>query len=312
MLKILSGNHTFLRQQALLELKQKLDLPATFLPAETLSEASFMDLILAQSLFEPQRFLVIYDLASNQAVWQKMTEEAEKIASDPSLCLVLVENKLDSRTKFVKEASKAGYLEIFNLELDKNGRVRDYSGAKSIQFALEQAKKLGLDLNRSQAQRLFRRVGSDPWQIYHALERLALLELPFEQGLEYVPIEPEANVFEILSTALRGDALKLTQSLTDLKQANTEAYRFLALLGSQIFNLLALVSAPDPSEVSADFGINSFALEALRSSAKNLSLNQVKQMVAEFIATDQKIKSSSTDIWLEINLLLQRILELSR
>lgn len=312
MLVILSGNHTFLRQQALAELKQELGLEPQIVQADDLSPVQLTDLLSAQSLFEPKRFILIYGLAENASAWQSLTEIAPTVATDDSLALVLVEDKLDSRTKFAKTAKQAGWWREFSLETDRYGKVRDYSGQKSIQFVLEQAKKLGLKLDRALAQYLYQRVGTDPWELYGALERLQVVGEVSRRAIDqYIPTNPTVNVFEVLNQAFRGQREAVERAVANLEATDAEPRLFFGLLSSQVFNILAIASAPAGANLATDFGLNSFAVSQLSFIARNRSLEELKQVAQWFIEVDTKLKSGSYDAWLEIKVLLNRIVELA-
>ena len=234
------------------------------------------------------------------------------MAADDSLVLVLVEDKLDSRTKFAKTAKQKGWLREFVIEVDRYGKIKDYTGQKSIQFVLEQAKKLNLKCNRTLAQYLYQRVGADPWELYGALERLQIVGEVSRQAIDqYIPTSPTVNVFEVLNLAFRGQREVVEQAVVDLERTDAEPRLFFGLLASQIFNILAIASAPAGANLVADFGLNSFAVSQLSAITRDHSLEELKQVTQWFIEVDTKLKSGSYDAWLEIKVLLNRIVELT-
>lgn len=313
MLVILSGNHTFLRQQALVELKQQLKLEPQIILANNLSPAQLADLLTAQSLFEPQRFVLIYGLSDNVEAWSRLIELAESVAEDNSLALVLVEDKLDSRTKFVKVAKQQGWLKEFIIETDRQGNIKDYSGQKSVQFILEQSKKLGLKFDRNLAQYLYQQIGPDPWELYSALERLQVIGDASRAAIDkYIPSNPMINIFEILNQAFAGKRREVDRSISDLESLDTEPRSFFGLLSSQIFNVLAIAVAPAGANLAADFGINPYAISQLSSIARHQSLDNLKQVANWFVEADIKLKSGSYDAWLEIKVLLNQIINLAK
>ncbi len=313
MLKILTGNHTFLRQQALFELKQKANILPEIISADNLSVAGFNDLVSAQSLFVSVRLVIIYNLANNTEVWAKFTELAEGIADDDGLSLVLVEDKIDSRTKFFKLALKQGWLENFAIEVDSAGRVRDFSGQKSVKFILEQAEKLKLGITRLEAEFLFRRVGADPWELYNSLLKLSAVGRVDKEAIKkFIPQNTMTNVFEILNKVLSGKQKEVMLEIDELERSDAEPHQFFGLLASQMFNAVALVLVPIGASVEADFGVNSWALGSLRAVVRNYSPIEIKKIIEMFVATDQKIKTGSTDLWLEIRVLLTQIASIKK
>lgn len=312
MLIILSGNHTFLRQQALVELKQQIEVEPQTIQIDGLSPAQLTDLLSAQSLFESRRFILLYGLSENVEAWQRLIGSAEMVAEDDSLVLVLIEDKLDSRTKFVKIAKQQGWLREFIIDIDRYGNVKDYSGQKSIQFILEQAKKLELKLDRSLAQYLYQQVGPDPWGLYSALERLQIVGDVSRAAInKYIPVNPIVNVFEVLSKAFSGQRQATEQAINDLESIDAEPRMFFGLLSSQIFNILAIASAPAGANLAVDLGINPYVVDQLMPIARRHQLADLKQVAGWFIETDIKLKSGSYNAWLEIKVLLNRIIELT-
>lgn len=308
MLKIFSGNNSFLRQAAWQELRQRLDLTPNLIKGEVLSLIELNDLLSAQSLFEAKRCLLAYNLSEQPVLWQRIVDLAPSLAADDSLVLVLIEDKLDQRTKFAKLAKKEAWWQDFSLKLDKNGQVIDYTGDTSVKFILEQSTKLGLKIAQSDARYLFERVGAEPWDLFQALERLALLEeINREQIDRYIPANKQVNLFEILQKALLGQSELLESDLNELEASNTEVQQFFGLLSSQILQLLAIMLAPAGADLVQDFAINPFVLTKLRHLARGLTIKQVRQTVALFSEVDQKIKSGSNDPWLEIKALLLQV-----
>lgn len=303
MLKILYGDHTFLRQQALTDLKKDLS-DWQVVMTDDLTPGALEDLVLARSLFSPKQNLIFYNLSDNKPAWDRLVELSEQIASDDDLAVILIENKLDGRSKFSKLAGQKGWATEFRLP-------KDYDQSAAIKFILEQAERQNLSLTPALARQVFELVGPDPWDQFQAVNKLAVLDrVDSETITKYIPRNSFGNVFVVLELALVGNLAKLEQELEQLESVDVEPNQFWGLLISQALNLLALSATPSGAGAAEELGIHPYAAQKMAGLLRTISLNKLKQTINLMFETDHLFKTGRRDVWPAIRTCLVKVSQL--
>ena len=298
---MLIGENSFEIEQALLDISKNFSGEVEKFDGATLQLSQLPDILMGVSLFATARTVVIRGLSENKSIWSVFGDWLPRISDD--IHLVLVEPKPDKRTSTFKSLKDAAVVKEFAAWTD-----RDY--AKAEKWAMEQSKKFGIDLNNKNAQFLVRRVGVDQWQLYHALQKLSLVDSINEDIIrDIVDANPLENVFELFDTAIRGDLRQLKDKLRILEQTE-DVYRLSALLYSQGFQLAAVASAERDNNVAKDFGIHPYVVQKLESVAKKVGKSGTAKIVKILAETDDSIKISAAEPWLLIETALLKIASL--
>ena len=306
---ILYGDNSYERTAQLAKMKidaEKSGFEIQKSNSDELSKSDFVSLICGISLLSEKRFVYIRNLSENSEIWQNLAEILPRISTDVHLCLV--EDKIDKRSVVYKAISK-----IVELYEFKNLTARD---SKNLaEFARLFAKKQGLSLDNKTANFLISWVGVDEWRIRDAIEKIALIGEANEQNIrEFVPQNIESNAFLIIEMMFLGDILKLQEEFSKLKITDGEdgAFRFLGMISTQIFNLVALKVGKNigktTAEIAKEIGANTWALGKMENFVQNLSESQLAEIVSEFTQVDEIIKTESVDPW---NLVESTILEIA-
>ena len=133
MLKILTGPNSWLIKRAIAEFDTA---DISRYQGSELTPGELADILGAQSLFSAKRTVVIDELSANKAGWERLTELANELASDPDLTLIIIENKPDGRSKLIKQAKQAGWLEDYPLPKDAH-QATTYLEAEAQQLQLQ-------------------------------------------------------------------------------------------------------------------------------------------------------------------------------
>lgn len=292
MITVLTGDNNFELTQALQKLVQGFDGDVTRADGGEVSYEKLIDLTSSLSLFAEKRMVVLRELSTNKSVWQQFGDSLDRVSDDTHV--VLVEPSLDKRTATYKRLQKIADVRAYAVWGD-----RDVMQVEK--WATEEAKWQGVELDRKLASLLVARVGLDQWQLYHAIEKLAVLDKVTEQKIEeIIEANPSENVFNLLEAALRGDSKKIVQMIGTL-QSSQDPYMTFGLLSGQVFQLAALAVADKPSaEVAKDIGAHPYALGKLAPHAKKLGHSGAKKIVVIFADVDAAMKSTAADPWLLI------------
>ena len=292
MLYLIGGENTYARDQALQEVVDG-HYTEAYDGAE-LAVESLPDIFAGQTLFSDQRTIVIRGLADNKTVWAALEPWLEKMP--PETTVVLVEGKPDKRTKTYKQIQKNGHVREFSLP--KNSRDAE-------RLVLDEAMRRHLELAPTAARRVAERVGLDPWELVHALDKLFGLGESSPEAIEKVVDQtPQASAFDLFEAALRGETATVQRLLGHLAQRE-DGHRTFGLLSGQVLQLAALVTAPADASIAQAIGAHPFALSKLQSLAKKRSRADVRRIVGYFADADDRIKTG-VEPWLAIESALQQ------
>jgi DNA polymerase III delta subunit len=298
MITLLMGENSFEIERALSEIAAKFDGNVEKIDGADLQLAQLPDILMGVSLFATARTVVIRSLSENKSIWTVFGDWLPRISDD--IHLVLVEPKPDKRTTTFKTLKDKVTIKEFAVWTD-----RDTSRAEK--WAIDEAKKMGFELNNKNTQFLVRRVGIDQWQIFHALEKLAFVpEVTPEIIKDVIDASPVENVFELFETALKGD-LEVLKRTMQILQTTEDVYRLSALLFTQTFQLLVVASAEKSDNVAKDFGIHPFVVSKLEPIARRVGKANAAKIVKIFAQADDDMKLSRAEPWLLVERALIKI-----
>lgn len=292
MITLLTGENNFEITRALDALIAAFDGTVERIDGSRLETKQLPDLLMGGTLFADTRLVVIKGMSENKSVWGDMAEWLLRISDD--VHLVLVEAKPDKRTKAYKDIAKRATVKEFTAWTD-----RDRQQAEA--WASKEAACQGVSLDKKSAHALVDRVGVDQWQLFHAIEKLALLDTVTPDTIaEIIEANPSENVFNLLDAALRGNRQRVTEMLRTLEQTD-DPYMVFGLLSSQVFQLAALAVSDKPgSEVAKDIGAHPFALSKLSPYATTVGRAGAKRIVTRFADADTAMKTTAVDPWIQI------------
>ncbi len=299
MITLFTGENSFERGRALRDLKAAFDGEIVALDGSELELHQLPDLLMGATLFSSSRMVIISDLSSNSAVWPKLGEWLERVASDTHL--VLVEPKPDKRTASYKTLKKLADVRQFTPWSDRDR-------AKAESWLVGEARLHNINLDKKCIRALVDRVGVDQWGLYHALQKLAVFdEITPELIKEHIDQTLSENVFNLLEAALKGDGQRVSDMISTL-ELKEDAYKTFGLLAGQVFQLAALSVATKPaSDVAKDIGAHPYALSKLAPYARKLSRKQIASIVRIFADADSDMKMSKGEPWLLIERALVKV-----
>lgn len=303
MITLLAGENSFEQERAVQEIVRAFDGVPERIDGSDVTAAMLPDLLASATLFADKRLVIIKKLSENTAGWTALGDFLPRMSDD--VALVLVETKPDKRTKTYKT-------------LQKQANVREFAAwgerdeSQAEQWAVQEAAGLGFSLDRQLARLLVERVGVDQWQLYRALEKLAVAEEVTKELIEdVIEANPSENVFLLFESALRGNRQRVADMIGML-QLNDDPYRLFGLLGGQAFQLLAIAVAEPGANVAKDLGVHPYALQKMAPYAKSLGVTGAKKVAAAFAEADEAMKSSAADPWLLIERALIKTAEISK
>lgn len=300
MITVLVGENSFEIDRAKRALVQRFDGGAETFDGSDIELKQLPDLLMGGTLFATERLVIIKNMSDNKTIWPVFGDWLPRISDD--IHLILIEPKLDKRTKTYKDLQKVATITEY-----KPWSERDTAQAE--QWVAGEAKVLGCEIDRDAIRLLVRRVGVDQWLLHQALYKLAVYDtVTQELIMDAIDANPVESVFEVFEAALKGDTMRLKQILTTLA-VTEDPYRLFGLLSGQAFQLAAVAVADGRSdtEVAKDIGVHPYGLGKLSGYARRLGRAGVRQAIDAFSEADSVMKSSATDPWLLIERALIKV-----
>lgn len=296
---VLTGDNSFEIDRAIRSLREEFEGEAELFDGETLTVAQLPDLLMGGTLFATQRLVIIKGLAAHKTLWAELPAWLERVSDDVQL--VLVEPLLDKRTKTAKLLQKQADLREYKAWTDRDR-------AAAVTWVGSEMVRCGGSITSAQAQQLVDRVRVDQWSLFHAIEKLAVLDtITSEVISDVVEATPVENVFGLFEAALKGDGATVQRMIATLSLSE-DPYRLFGLLSGQAFHLAAL-AATDTShtQVASDMKAHPFALQKLVPYARRRGLHGASRAVHAFADADRDMKRSAAEPWLLVERALLKV-----
>lgn len=298
MIYLLHGNNEFEKRAALAALVGDADV--VWRDGEALTLADIQEITIGQTLFTQSSVYVISKLSENLDIWPRLPE----ILFDDDNTIILVENKLDKRTKTYKWLQKTAKTQEFV-------PLSDRQKPQLITWCETQAHERGYKLTRKQIGMLIDRLGFDQLRLSNFLDQLALAEKITDALInDLVPLARSENVFDLFVAALSKDYETVHSIISYLESESgvDGAYQTMGLLASQATNLVALVlSGGDSNMVAADFSVNPYVLQRLSSSARTIDIEHLRRINDALFQADLQMKTTGVNPWLLIETALVKL-----
>ncbi len=291
MIHLLYGDNEFEKQAAFVSLVGDADVVRY--DGEELTLADMQEITIGQTLFTQSAVYVISKLSENSDIWSQLPD----MQFDEDNTIILIESKLDKRTKTYKWLQKTAKTQEFM-------PLSDRQKPQLISWCEAQARERGYKLTRTQIGTLIDRLGFDQLRLSNFLDQLALAEEITDELIDQlVPLARSENVFDLFVAALSKDYETVHNIISYLESESglDGAYQTMGLLASQATNMAALVLAGgDNKTVAADLSVNPYVLQRLSSSARTIDIEHLRQINDALFQADLQMKTTGVNPWLLI------------
>ncbi len=299
MIILLTGDNIYEIDQELARLSAGFEGEVERLDADRLEPRNLTDILSGVSLFSAERLVILRRASENAALWEALGEHA---AQDTDTTLVLVEPKVDKRTKTYKALAKSADVRVFAAWGERDA-------ARAEKWLADEAKARDIILETAAAREIVRRRGVEQYQLLATLEQLSVFSnITLDIVDTHIEKTPTENVFALLEAAISGDSRKIHTMIQTLKLEN-DPYMTMGLLASQAFALAGLVLGDDKpqGEIAKDLGVSPFVLRNLTSSAKSIDQIRLSRIVNALAIADIGLKSSAVNPWIQIETALSGV-----
>ena len=272
---------------------------------EELTIGDLRELLTGQTLFGGDEPIIITDLSQNSEVWAEFPEIA-KLSDE---LVILLETKLDKRTKTYKNLAK-------NAIVQECVSLGERQRPELVKWAIDRTKERGTKLTKKQIETLVDRLGYDQLRLDNLFAQLSLLDEVTDDLIDqFVPLAKSESVFELLDATIRSDVSSIHRIISYLEMTSGDdgAYQTIGLLASQAMNLLALVlSNIDAQKVAQDFGVHPYALRQLSPLARQLDKIAALRICRILLQADMQMKTTGVEPWLLVETALMKIAKLKK
>jgi len=249
------------------------------------------EIAIGQTLFMNSSVYLISKLGENSEVWSQLPD----VKFDDDRTIILVEDKIDKRTKTYKWLQK-------NAKVQEFSPLSDRQKSQLLKWCVVEAKARRCELTNHQAEIIVDRLGFDQLRLSNFLDQLALAEKVTDDLIDnFIPLARTENVFDLFISVLAGDYDKVHDIISYLESESgvDGAYQTMGLLASQATNLTALVLAGGDSKlVASDFSASPYVLQKLASSVKGVDKKKLKRINDALLRADLQMKTTSVNPWL--------------
>lgn len=300
MITLLSGTNYHRLQE---ELTGRLDaLPESTeivrVRADQVDAKELPQLLTGQSLFAPERVIVLRDASIDRSLWEKIGELLPDLSADTNL--ILVESAPDKRTKTYKWLHKSAEVLHFD-ELNE---------PQLAQWAQTEARRLGVNMEPEAARFLVHYLGTDHSLVASELRKLSLVGRSIDRSLieRHCEPTPQASAFEVIEAALNHKAAVVRQHLSSL-QSLEDPYRFFGLLASQVgvVAACAVSEGRSPDQIAKECGVHPYSVKKSVPIARRLGREGARHLSEVLAECDSRIKSSRGEPWQLIEVALMKM-----
>ena len=227
---------------------------------------------------------------------------------NPSTCLVLIGEKIDTRFKVFSTLRKAGFLHEFPALRDR----------ELAAWLAREARQRKVNLDADAATALAEIAGPDLGRLSQALEQLTLYvgdgkRIRLEDVEELIAETRQRGVFELTKAIGDGNVERALRLLANMQRNREPALRVQFMLVRQLRQIwrakeLAAAGLPRP-EIAARVGIAPFFLDDVLGPARRMSHATLERGFGRLYRADRVLKSSRVDPDLVLSKLVQSLAE---
>lgn len=304
MIYLLVGENSYKIEQELARLLAGRE-PVERWSGSELDESRLSDIMRGMSLFAAERTVVIKELSEQKELWERLVQWQADMAADTEL--VMIEQKIDKRTKTYKELAQHARIIVCDHWTDKQ-RHEAYEWLRAL------CKQQGVAISRAQIEDMVARAqipGEKPgatyidqMQLFQAVQALSVLGEVTDEAIAVVlPPAPGQTVFELLEAALARDTAKTGTILAQL-HTSLDPYIAFAVIVKQWLQLVSVILAQSQA---GSLPIHPYALGKLQNQARLVTRTDARRVSELAADLDAALKHSELTPWDAVDRLVMAI-----
>jgi DNA polymerase-3 subunit delta len=299
MIYLIHGENAYLQEVELQKITKSTDLTPERIDVDAVTLNALADIVRGGSLFVDTRLVVIRELSSDTGLFSKLAEWAGEVPDETAI--VLLERKLDKRTKAYKAIIKAAKVIVAEPLTERDMRTAE-------EWLIKAAKQYSVPISLAQAKQMVERAliaGEkassrivDQMQLAHALKALAgAKEVTDEMIATVLPQAIGDTVFDMLDIAARRETARLDALLSDMARTE-DGHRVFAMLCGQWAQLAAVATLGGaPQSIATELGLHPFVAKKMQETASRLVVNDIRTLTQLIADLDANTKTSRVTPW---------------
>jgi len=277
-------------------------------------ENKFSDLensVFTQNLFGGKRLLFLENFwDSEKFELAETTQFFTQLEEQKDMCtLIVIEPKLDKRTKFSK----------FFLERAKTELFAPLDGPQTIRWIQNFAEKSGGKISHACAQKLLSRCGENLWHLSREIEKLIAFaegEITEKMIFDLVLPNPQAVIWDFLASLSRRSVDSAFRRFREWIGSGISVHEVFPMLQREVrihAQLLSGLEAGwDSKQIATATKLNPFVVQKTLPLTRNFSRQKIQIMYDELFAMEQNFKTGkiflSTDDTSELELAVEKFI----
>lgn len=299
MIYLIHGENAYLQEVELQKITKATDVAPERIDVDALSLNTLADLVRGGSLFATKRLVVIRELSSDVMLFGRLAEWAGEVPDETTI--VLLERKLDKRTKAYKAIIKAATVITADSLTERDVRM-------AVEWLRTVAKQYNVSLSSAQVSQMVERalVASekassrviDQMQLAHAVKALAgTKEVSDDMIATVLPQAMVDSVFDMLEIAARRESTRLDILLSDMARTE-DGHRAFALLSGQWAQLAAVATLGGSSQsIATELGLHPFVAKKMQEMANRFTSSEIRTLTQLLTDLDIATKTSQAGPW---------------
>lgn len=292
MITTLTGANDFLRKSELDSLvaafvQEHGDMALERVDGEEASAERLRESVESMPFLTARKLVVLREPGKQKSFAENIEAILQAVADTTDV--IIVEPKLDKRLSYYKTLKKQTDFREFN-ELEANGLAK---------WASEYVAGKGGTLKSADARLLLDRVGVNQQLVLSELNKL----LQYDPNITAQTIElltermPQSTVFELLEAAFAGNGKRAVELYREQRALKVEPLAIVAMLVWQVHILAVVKAAGERSadEIAKTAKLSPFVVRKSQHIIRKLSGQQIKQLVADLLAIDVRLKTTAID-----------------
>lgn len=234
-----------------------------------------------------KRMVIVRGLSQNKEISDNFGDLVGYVADSTEL--VVVENHLDSRSRFLTELKKYAEIKEF----------KHLEGEDLVDWVVEQVNQLGGSINRALANLLVDRVGNNHQILASELEKLVLYDpkITEESIMGLTSLNPQSSVFAMLDSTFNNQPARAIKLYKEQREQGLEPGYLLGMISWQLYVLAVVKSAIGLSvdRIAKESKMNPFVIRKNLNIARHVSNAKLRKMLDDTIEADRLIKRQSTN-----------------
>ena len=292
MITTLTGANDFARSHELHKLVQSFidehtDMAVERFDGEEVSMERMRESLQSLPFLTPRKLVILREPSKQKA----FTENIENILTGvaETTDVIIVEPKLDKRLSYYKLLKEMTGFQDF-IDLDGSGLAK---------WAQNYVSEKGGTISQIDARALIDRVGGNQQMLQNELDKLvAFSSTVTKETIELLTDRlPQSTVFELLDAAFAGKLDRTMALYAEQRALKVEPQAILAMLAWQLHILVVVkAGASRPAdEIAKGAKLNPFVVRKSQGLVKSLTITRLRELVAELLQLDKRLKRSSVD-----------------